>query len=97
VSAPVAVDAERDTAWLRHQIVFENATLEHVAAEMNRYSAVPIEIAPSLKNIQISGVFSTDAPDSFLVFLRSLDGVTVEVTPARIMVSAKHGAGSSVR
>lgn len=94
---PVAVDAEREIAWLHHQIVFENATLEHVAAEMSRYSAVPIAIAPSLKDIQISGVFSTDVPDSFLVFSRSLDGVMVEVTPARIVVSAKHRAGGSVR
>jgi transmembrane sensor len=94
---PVAVDAERETGWLRHQIVFENETLERVAAEMNRYSRLPIEIEPSLKSVQISGVFSTDSTDSFLVFLRSLDGVTVEVTPARIVVTAKPGSVSSVR
>jgi transmembrane sensor len=88
-ATPVAVDAERETAWLRHQIVFENETLERVAAEMNRYSSIPIEIEPSLKSVQISGVFSTESTDSFLVFLRSLDGVTVEVTPTRIMVAAK--------
>jgi transmembrane sensor len=96
-ATPVAVDAERETAWLRHQIVFEDETLERVAAEMNRYSSIRIEIAPSLKSIQISGVFSTDSTDSFLVFLRSLDGVTVEVTPTRIVVAAEHRVGSSVR
>jgi transmembrane sensor len=96
-ATPVAVDAEHETAWLRHQIVFENESLERVAAEMNRYSPVPIEIAPSLKSIQISGVFSTDNTDSFVVFLRSLDGVTVEATPTRIMVAPTRGVGSSVR
>jgi ferric-dicitrate binding protein FerR (iron transport regulator) len=37
--------------------------------------------------MQISGVFSTDDPDAFIAFLRSLKGVRVEVTPTRISVS----------
>jgi transmembrane sensor len=84
---PVAVDAQRTTAWLHRQIVFDHEPLERVAAEYNRYTQKPIEIAtPALRNLQISGVFATDDPDAFIAFLRSLKGVRVEVTPTRIRV-----------
>jgi transmembrane sensor len=87
-ATPVTVDAQRTTAWLRREIVFDHEPLEHVAAEYNRYTAKPIEIAtPALRNLQISGVFATDDPDAFIAFLRSLKGVRVEVTPTRIRVS----------
>ena len=87
-AAPVAVDAEHATAWLHRQIVFQNEPLEQVAAEYNRYTAKPIEIAtPALKTLQISGVFATDDTDAFIAFLRSLKGVRVEVTATRILVS----------
>jgi transmembrane sensor len=87
-AVPVAVDAQRTTAWLHRQIVFDHEPLEHVAAEYNRYTSKPIEIAtPALRNLQISGVFATDDPEAFIAFLRSLKGVRVEVTPTRIRVS----------
>ena len=87
-AAPVSVDAQSATAWLRREIVFDHEPLERVAAEYNRYTSKPIEIAtPALRNLQISGVFATDDPEAFIAFLRSLKGVRVEVTPTRIRVS----------
>ncbi len=87
-AAPVAVDAQSATAWLRREIVFDHEPLERVATEYNRYTSKPIEIAtPALRNLQISGVFATDDPEAFIAFLRSLKGVRVEVTPTRIRVS----------
>jgi transmembrane sensor len=86
-ATPVAVDAQRTTAWLHRQIVFDHEPLERVAAEYNRYTSKPIEIAtPALRNLQISGVFATDDPEAFIAFLRSLKGVRVEVTETRIRV-----------
>jgi transmembrane sensor len=86
-TTPIAVDALRTTAWLHRQIVFDHESLEHVAAEYNRYSSKPIEIAaPALRNLQISGVFATDDPAAFIAFLRSLNEVRVEVTETRIRV-----------
>jgi len=83
-------DVQRNTAWLRRQIVFEQQSLAVVAAEFNRYSAIPIEIeTPELRSLQISGVFSADDPEALVAFLRSLDGVKVEVTQTRIRVSRK--------
>ena len=86
-TTPVAVDAQRTTAWLHRQIIFDHEPLEHVATEYNRYTQRPIEIAtPALRNLQISGVFATDDPEAFIAFLRSLKGVRVEVTETRIRV-----------
>ena len=84
------VDVQQATAWLRRQIVFENEPLERVAAEFSRYAATPIEIdSPELRTLAVSGVFAADDTESFIDFLRSLDGVHVEVTPTHIRVSRK--------
>jgi transmembrane sensor len=87
-AVPITVDAQSTTAWLRQEIVFDHEPLERVAAEYNRYTTKPIEIAtPALRNLPISGEFATNDPDTFVAFLRSLKGVRVEVTPTRINVS----------
>ena len=81
------VDTQRSTAWLRRQIAFDQEPLAAVAAEFNRYGAVPIEIeTPSLNTLVISGVFAADDTETFLAFLRTLDDVTVETTSTRIRV-----------
>jgi transmembrane sensor len=83
-----AVDSQRDTAWLRRQIVFDHEPLKMVAAEFNRYAQKPIAItSPALQNLQISGAFATDDIDAFIAFLRRLKGVQVEVTATQIRVS----------
>ncbi len=87
-ASPVGANAERTTAWLHRQIRFEQEPLERVASEFNRYASKQIEITtPALRNLQISGVFATDDTEAFIAFLRSLDGVHVEVTDRQIHVS----------
>jgi transmembrane sensor len=86
----VAVDAQRTTAWIHRQIAFDHEPLERVAAEFNRYGSKPIEIVtPELCHLEVSGVVSTDDIEEFLAFLRSLEGVQVEVTATRVRVSQK--------
>jgi transmembrane sensor len=85
---PIAVNAQRTTAWLHREIVFDHEPLQRVVAEFNRYAPKPIEIAtPALQSLQISGAFATDDTDAFIAFLRTLKGVRVEVTATRILVS----------
>jgi hypothetical protein len=56
---------------------------------------LPIEIVtPELRNLHISGVFSTDDSEAFIAFLRSLKGVRVEVTATRIRVSRNASVAS---
>jgi transmembrane sensor len=87
-ATPTLVDTQHTTAWLNRQIVFEREALVDVAEEFNRYSIKPIEIvSPSLQPMQISGMFALEDTDSFVAFLRSLDGVRVDVTPTRIRVA----------
>jgi transmembrane sensor len=84
---PSAVDTRHVTAWMNRQIAFEHEELSVVAAEFNRYSAIPIVIeSPELRTLAVSGVFNVDDTESFAAFLRSLKGVGVEVTPTRIRV-----------
>jgi len=67
--------------------------VERVAAEYNRYTSKPIEIAtPALRTLQISGVFCHHDTGRLIAFLRSLKGVRVEVTENRILVSGELGA-----
>jgi transmembrane sensor len=89
-AVPLQVDAQRTTAWLRREIVFERVPLEKVAAEINRYAAKPIEIdSPALRELPVSGVFATDDTEAFIVFLRTLEGAQVQETATRIRVSQK--------
>ncbi len=89
-SAPISVDAHRSTAWLHKRIAFDHQPLEQVAAEFNRYADKPIEITtPELGKLEISGTISTEDSEEFVAFLRSLEGVRVEVTKTRILVSKK--------
>jgi transmembrane sensor len=89
-TTPVSVDTQRATAWLHRQIMFEGEPLERVVAEFDRYAQKPIEItSPVLRDLEISGVFSVDDSEAFIAFLRSLEGVQVDVTDTRILVSQK--------
>ncbi len=79
-SSPRLADLQRSTAWLRRQIAVDREPLAQVAADFNRYSSVPIIIeTPALRDLPITGIFAADDTESFVAFLRSLDGVTVEV------------------
>jgi transmembrane sensor len=94
-AVPASVDAQRTTAWLRRQIVFDQEPLERVAVEFNRYAPKQIEIAtPALGNLEISGAFATDDSEAFIAFLRSLKGVRLEVTTTRIRVSRDPGVAT---
>ena len=89
-ATPTVVDAKRTTAWLHRQIAFNHEPLERVAAEFNRYAPKPIEImTPELGELEVTGTFSIDDSEEFLAFLRSLDGVQVDVTGTRIRVSKR--------
>ena len=84
---PTPADVQRSTAWLHRQITFERQPLALVTAEFNRYSPRPIDIeTPALGTLPITGIFSVDDTETFLDFLRTFDGVTIQATPTRIRV-----------
>jgi transmembrane sensor len=87
-SSPGPADLTRSTAWLRRQISVDQEPLAQVVAEFNRYSDIPITIkTAALRELSITGIFAADDTESFVAFLRSLDGVTVKVGSTAIDVS----------
>jgi ferric-dicitrate binding protein FerR (iron transport regulator) len=46
-------------------------------------------VTPELRQLEITGIFSVEDSEEFVAFLRSLDGVQVDVTDTRIRVSKK--------
>jgi transmembrane sensor len=75
------------TAWTRRQLIFENQSLGDIAAELNRYNRKIIDIqGESLRAEQVTGVFQSNDPESFLAFIARIPGVAVEETPDRYIV-----------
>jgi transmembrane sensor len=65
-------------AWTRHQLVFERRALGDVAAEFNRYSRERITIeSASLREQEVTGVFQSNDPASFVAFLANIPGVVI--------------------
>jgi transmembrane sensor len=80
-------DVRSASAWLQREIVFDDAPLGQVVEDFNRYTTVPLEIeGEELKALQISGVFGAYDLESFLAFVRRLDGVRVEQRPTKIRI-----------
>jgi transmembrane sensor len=69
------------TAWTHRQLIFENQPLARVAEEFNRYNRHHIFIrSPGLEEREITGVFQANDSYPFLVFVRQIPGVHVDVT-----------------
>lgn len=82
------VNAVAATAWTRRQLIFDNQSLGDIAAELNRYNRKIIDIrSESLRAEQVTGVFQSNDPASFLEFVARIPGVTVEATADRYIVS----------
>jgi len=78
VAEPYAIDANAVTAWRHGKLVFDNAPLSDVVAEVSRYRARPLHVAPGkAAALRLSSTFSTDDPDALLRALPSILPVRV--------------------
>jgi transmembrane sensor len=74
-----SVDTEKAIAWTLRRVVFDNDTLDTVAAEFNRYNRDKLVIADSaLQQRRISGVFTVNDPQSFAEVLASMTPIRFE-------------------
>ena len=72
ISLPSSFDHAAITAWLRNQLVFYNTPLAEVVDILNRHRHGRIFITDQkLKALKVSGVFSTDEPDTALDVMTS--------------------------
>lgn len=81
-----AIDPERATAWRVGTITFDNATVEEVIAEVNRYVRTPFVITDDrIRGIQLSGSFKVGDVESVRFALKDF-GVESLAEDSRIVL-----------
>lgn len=74
------VDPRQVAPWRERRLIFESEPLAEVAAAFNRFNRTSVDIDdPALRELRISGVFAANDPESLLAYLRTLDGVDVQI------------------
>ena len=80
------VDPAAAIAWTQHQLVFDSASVASIADEFNRYNARQLVIDGTLRDVRLSGVFSTTNPMAFVRFLQDRFGAQVTESDSEIRV-----------
>lgn len=70
-------DVDRETSWLRGQLIFERERLGDVAQEMNRYSTKKIVVDRAAADIPITAAFKPGDIDGFVRAVRDYGFVQV--------------------
>lgn len=78
VAAAYAVNPAELTAWRSGKLVFNNASLAQVAAEVSRYREKPLTVGnDKVGNLRLTSVFKSDNTDALLKALPSILPVAV--------------------
>ncbi|MBL8265271.1 FecR family protein [Steroidobacter sp.] len=85
------VDAKQVAAWRQHRLVFQNDTLDDIAAEFNRYNRRPkIRILDEHAGARrFAATFDADAPESLLQILQTRRELAVEQSGNEILVRSR--------
>lgn len=88
--SPRPADIDAAVAWRRHQLIFDSSKLVDVIEEFNRYNRRQLVIeSPALEDYEISGVYSSTDPTSFLLFLRAQPGFIVTESAAETRIARR--------
>lgn len=80
---------DREESWVTGRVVFEATRLDAAVAEINRYTARPLQLAnPALAGLQISGTFSADDPDAFARAVAQMFSLPVIEAPNSILIGS---------
>jgi len=72
------VDSDRELAWAKGRLVFDNETVADAIREFNRYNRVQLHVADeALAKRPVSAVFDASDPESFIAFLQTVASVRV--------------------
>ena len=78
VAAAYAVNPVELTAWRSGKLVFNNASLSEVVAEVSRYRDKPLKVAnTTVANLRLTSVFKSDNTDALLKALPNILPVAV--------------------
>ncbi|MCW2102650.1 UNVERIFIED_ORG: FecR family protein [Pseudomonas psychrophila] len=92
VAAVQPVNTEALTAWRKGQLVFNNASLAEVAAEVSRYRDTPLHVStPALGQLRLTSVFKTNDTDALLSALPRILPVAIKTREdgSQEIISAK--------
>jgi transmembrane sensor len=89
IAVPHRADAAVVTAWMQRRLIFQGAKLSDVVDEFNRHNRKQLVIEdPRLKDLQISGVYSSTDPASLLRFLGD-QGVRITDSDGNVRIEAQ--------
>ena len=87
VQAQPNFDALAVSAWRRNQMVFYNARIDEVVAELNRYRSAPILVLNrGFANERISGVFASRDTDDVIRTLEKQLGISSLSLPGGVVI-----------
>jgi transmembrane sensor len=77
--APVRkVNSDRELAWAKGQLVFDDESVADAVEEFNRYNRVQLRVTDEVLALRtVSGVFDASDPESFIGFLQTVTSVRV--------------------
>lgn len=78
LAEPVEVDIDRQMAWRRGQLVFENTSIADAVTALNRYSVKKISLGNGTGNLKLSGTFSLRQPQQTLHAVAQAANLNVE-------------------
>jgi transmembrane sensor len=88
-----AADVRKTVAWLQRQVVFDHDPLGNAVEEFNRYAELRIRIDDSsLREVEISGIFSAYDAESFIRFLEHQPEMQLRRAGKEIVVTAAASA-----
>lgn len=61
-----AVDPDKAFAWTQGRLVYEDARLADVAADLSRYVATPIVVSPEARDLRLTAVINLDTEDAMV-------------------------------
>ncbi len=88
-----AVDVAATTAWRQGRLVYTDAPLAQVAADISRYGGRPITVAPSAAGVRFTGVLLLDKESEMIARLESLLPVRADRVGREIRLVARPRRG----
>lgn len=76
-------------AWQRGRVIYRNTPLKDVVVDLNRYSAIPIELDPSASNLRVSGAFDTKDMEFVFDGLEAIMPVEVARLDTKVVITRR--------
>lgn len=82
-------DADSAFAWREGRLVYADATLSQIAADLSRRFPVPVRADPAVADLKFTGVLSLDSPDAVIARLEAFLPIKAHRTAQAITLSSR--------